>query len=31
MLKLFGGQKPGLVGLDISASAIKLHETASIR
>ena len=26
MLKLFGGRKPGLVGLDISASAIKLLE-----
>ena len=26
MLKLFGGRKPGLVGIDISASAIKLLE-----
>ena len=26
MLKLFGGRKSGLIGLDISASAIKLLE-----
>jgi type IV pilus assembly protein PilM len=26
MLKLFGSRKPGLVGIDISASAIKLLE-----